>query len=507
MRINFNPLLKSKFWRVIFCIIIVLGCSSREVTHEKSPNVIYILADDLGYGDLSIYNPQSRIKTPYLDQMARDGMRFTDMHSTSAVCTPTRYSILTGEYAWRTPLKRGVLWSYGPLMISETKETVPKLFKNNNYQTAVIGKWHLGLDWVLKNPFDSTQVNRNKQGLIIDYNQNQIDFSKPPKRGPFDVGFDYSYIIPASLDIPPYVYIENGQFTQAVNDYTQGSNLNADYDGPFWRPGPMAEDFDFYEVLPTFISKAKAFITNANEQTSPFFLYLPLAAPHTPWVPKEEEKGLSEAGMYGDFVSMVDRYVGELISHVDELGLKEETLIVFTSDNGPYWKEKYIQSFQHRAAGNLKGMKGDIYEGGHRIPFIVQWPGKVKAGSESNNPNTLANFYATMAEFFGAPSPPPDSYSVFKELTDESHIPEIKPIIHHSSNGHFALRKGKWKFVEKLGSGGFSKPSSIQTPKGASQEQLYNLEGDLAEQFDLSKKHPEELNQFKRMLDSIRSLR
>lgn len=488
-------------------LLVFLGCTSKETTSETLPNVIYILADDLGYGDVSFYNPKSKIRTPYLDQMAREGMRFTDMHSTSAVCTPTRYSILTGEYAWRTPLKRGVLWSYGPLMIPENKETVPKLFKRNNYQTAVIGKWHLGLDWVLKTPYDSTLVNKNKQGLIIDYNEKQIDFSQPPTEGPFQVGFDYSYIIPASLDIPPYVYIENGQFTYAVNGYTQGSNLNADYDGAFWRPGPLAENFDFYDVLPSFISKAKAYISKAKEQANPFFLYLPLAAPHTPWVPTNDQKGLSEAGMYGDFVNMVDRYVGELLAHVDQLGLKEETLIVFTSDNGPYWKEKYIKTFQHKASGNLRGMKGDIYEGGHRIPFIVRWPGKVKAGTESKNPNTLANFYATMAEFFGAPSSPRDSFSIFKELTDEAHTPLLKPIVHHSSNGHFALRKGSWKYIEKLGSGGFSKPASIKTLDGVSQERLYNLEEDLVEEVDLSTQHPAELNRLKQMLDSVRSLR
>ena len=494
-------------WKSFFCSILIFGCSTKETLYENPPNVIYILADDLGYGDLAHYNSSSKIPTPFLDKLASEGMHFTDMHSTSAVCTPTRYSILTGEYAWRTSLKRGVLWSYAPLMISENKETVPKLFKRNKYQTAVIGKWHLGLDWALKTPFDSTRVKQNEEGLIIDYNEKIIDFSVSPKRGPLQVGFDYSYIIPASLDIPPYVYIENGQFTKEVTNYTEGSNLAADYDGAFWRPGPMAEEFDFYEVLPTFISKAKEFIGTAKKNKAPFFLYLPLAAPHTPWVPKDDQNGRSGAGTYGDFVHMVDQYVGELIAHVDQQGLKEETLIIFTSDNGPYWKEQYITSFQHRAAGNLKGMKGDIYEGGHRVPFIVRWPGKVKAGSNSKNPNTLAHLYATMAEYFGETSSPLDSHSILKELTDEKHIPKEKPIIHHSSNGHFALRKGKWKLIEKLGSGGFSKPSSIKKLDGTPQQRLYNLNEDPAEQIDVSNQQPKELNQLKRMLDSIQRLR
>ena len=505
MRMNLRAHHNIQFWIMISLTFFFLGCKQEK--QKEDPNVIYILADDLGYGDLSSYNPESKINTPYLDQLAREGMRFTDMHSTSSVCTPTRYSILTGEYAWRTPLKRGVLWSYGPLMIADDQETLPKLFKRRNYQTAVIGKWHLGLDWVLKTPYDSSQVNKNKFGLIIDYNEKVIDFSKPPQRGPQNVGFDYSYIIPASLDIPPYVYLENEKFTQELTDYTPGSNLDADYDGAFWRSGPMAKGFDFYEVLPSFINKAKAFINKAKDDTTPFFLYLPLAAPHTPWVPKKQEQGISEAGMYGDFVSMVDNQVGQLISYLDELGLKEETLIVFASDNGPYWKEKYIKTYRHKAAGNLKGMKGDIYEGGHRIPFIVRWPGKIKAGSKSDNPNTLANFYATMAEYFGTSSKAVDSYSIFKELVEIGHTPKVNAIVHHSSNGHFALRKGKWKLIEKLGSGGFSRPSSVKTSAGTAQERLFNLENDLAESVDLSKDEPQKLEQLKRTLDSLKSLK
>jgi len=505
MRINLRAHHNIQFWIMISLTFFFLGCKQEK--QKKDPNVIYILEDDLGYGDLSSYNSESKISTPYLDQLAREGMRFTDMHSTSSVCTPTRYSILTGEYAWRTPLKKGVLWSYGPLMIADDQETLPKLFKRRDYQTAVIGKWHLGLDWVLKTPYDSSQVNKNKFGLIIDYNENVIDFSKAPLRGPYNVGFDYSYIIPASLDIPPYGYLENEKFTQEITDYTPGSNLDADYDGAFWRPGPMAKGFDFYEVLPSFISKAKAFINKAKDDTTPFFLYLPLAAPHTPWVPKKQKQGISEAGMYGDFVSMVDHQVGQLISYIDELGLKEETLIVFASDNGPYWKEKYIKTYRHKAAGNLKGMKGDIYEGGHRIPFIVRWPGKIEAGSKSDNPNTLANFYATMAEYFGTSSKAVDSYSIFKELVERNHVPKVNAIVHHSSNGHFALRKGKWKLIEKLGSGGFSRPSSVKTAAGTAQERLFNLENDLAEAVDLSKEEPQKLERLKRTLDSLKSLK
>lgn len=482
------------------------SCSPKKEAKVKAPNIIYILADDLGYGDLYVYNQASKIKTPRLDQLAREGKRFTDMHSTSSVCTPTRYSIITGEYAWRSPLKKGVLWSYGPLMIPDGKETVAKLLSRNNYQTAVIGKWHLGLDWQLKTPYDSNDVDANDLGFVRDYSENIIDFSKAPKTGPANVGFDYSYILPASLDIPPYVYLENGEFTQPINDYTDGNNMDKDKDGDFWRPGPMAEGFDFYEVLPSFISKAKTYIQGAKDNKAPFFLYLPLAAPHTPWVPKPYYKDISEAGMYGAFVSMVDDYIGQLIDYIDQLGLSEETMIVFTSDNGPYWKLPYIKNFNHRAAGNLKGMKGDIYDGGHRIPFIVKWPGKVKAGSISDHPNTLANFYATMADLVGVSSAVHDSHSIYKVLIDENHIPDVKPIIHHSSRGHFAIRSGNWKMIEKWGSGGFSPPTFLETPVGQLQERLYNLEEDIAEVNDLSPKKPKQLEKLKLQLDSIRNI-
>jgi arylsulfatase A-like enzyme len=462
------------------------------------------LADDLGYGDLSIYNKDSKIKTPHLDQLARDGMSFMDMHSTSSVCTPTRYSILTGEYAWRTSLKTGVLWSYGPLMIPNEKETVAKLLKRNGYQTAVVGKWHLGLDWQLKTPHQENQIVQNDYGLITDYKVEIVDFSKNPTRGPSQVGFDYSYILPASLDIPPYVYLENEKITQPINDRTEGSNMEGDKDYDFWRPGPMAKGFDFYEVLPNFINKAKAFIDKAQKKEDPFFLYLPLAAPHTPWVPKANAPYSSEAGMYGAFVEMVDDQLGQLFRYLEDQGITEETLVVFTSDNGPYWKPHHIDEFGHRAAANLRGMKGDIYEAGHRVPFIVKWPGKVASNSKSNQINSLANFYATVSDLLGVPSNARDSFSLFDELTGATVDAVRQPIVHHSSQGHFALRYGDWKLIEKRGSGGFTPPAFMAVPPGASEARIFNLKNDPSEKNDLAKEYPNRLEIMKLKLDSIR---
>ena len=497
----------NKISRIIFfTCFLVFSCVTKDLEQIKSPNVIYILADDLGYGDLGCYNKKSKIFTPNIDLLASEGMMFTDMHSTSSVCTPTRYSILTGEYAWRTRMKSGVLWSYGPLMIPDEKTTVSKLFKQKKYSTAVIGKWHLGLDWQLKKTFSQSDVVINNLGLITDYSEKIVDFSKNPTRGPRNVGFDYHYIIPASLDIPPYVYLEDGIFTSPINDYTEGSNLERDKDGDFWRPGPMAEGFEFYEVLPKFIEKAKDYLTKAKKKDNPFFLYLPLAAPHTPWVPKSNYNGASNAGQYGEFVTMVDDQVGNLLEHLKNLGLEEDTIVIFTSDNGPYWKQPYIDEFDHRAAGELRGMKGDIYDGGHRIPHIVKWPGNIKPGSINNSPNTLASFYSTVADLLKLKVDSSDSYSIFSELINDVKIEEDRSIIHHSSEGHFSIRNGDWKMIEKLGSGGFSLPKTIDSMPGVRQERLYNIREDSFEQMNLADDYPKKIAELKYKLDSIRSI-
>ncbi|MEK9603296.1 MAG: arylsulfatase [Flavobacteriaceae bacterium] len=497
-----------KFYLInILVFFLFFSCLPKKELQDQYPNIIYILADDLGYGDLSTFNPASKIKTPHLDQMAREGMRFLDMHSTSSVCTPTRYSILTGEYAWRTRLKSGVLWSYGPSMIPDQKETVAKLLQRNNYQTGVVGKWHLGLDWQLKPPYQESQIIKNELGLITDYKEEIIDFSKNPTKGPKEIGFDYSFILPASLDIPPYVYLENGKFTQKINSFTDGSNLEGDKDYDFWRPGPMAEAFDFFKVLPTFMDKAKVFIEKTQEKEAPFFLYLPLAAPHTPWVPETTHQGQSKVGMYGDFVEMIDEQIGQLMTYLDTLGISEETLVIFTSDNGPYWKPHHIEEFDHRAAANFRGMKGDIYEAGHRVPFVVKWPGTVSPGSTSDQINSLANFYATIADLLDVPSNALDSHSLFDELIGKEANTYSKPIIHHSSRGHFALRDGDWKMIEKRGSGGFTAPATESTPEGESQERLFNLIEDPSEKNNLSQTFPLQLERMKQKLDSIRKLK
>ena len=243
--------------RYLLIIILLFNYSCSNNKKVKKPNIIYILADDLGYGDLSVYNQNSKISTPNINSIGNQGMIFSDMHSTSSVCTPTRYSILTGEYAWRTKLKEGVLWSYGEPLIPENKKTVGSMLKKFGYTTSVIGKWHLGLGWEKKVEISESNADISDSGLIRNINENIIDFSKNPTFGPPQNGFDYSFILPSSLDIPPYLYLENNKFIKPVNNYTDGNKPNHDSSGAFWRAGPMAEDFEIDQVLPTFFDKSK----------------------------------------------------------------------------------------------------------------------------------------------------------------------------------------------------------------------------------------------------------
>ncbi len=482
-------------------------------SQKKLPNIIYILTDDLGYGDVSIYNADGKIKTPNIDRLAKQGMRFTDAHTTSGVCTPSRYSILTGVYPWRSRLPVGVLHGYSRTLIEKNQPTVATLLKSHAYTTGVVGKWHLGLDWVPNaRSKDSVekQINNNKlYGISSDMNPDQIDFSVPPINGPRTQGFDYSYILPASLDMPPYCYLENDALTEMPTGFTPGSKLESGYTGPFWRAGLMSPSFDFKEVLPHFTNKAISFIKNQSAAANPFFLYFPMPAPHTPWLPTAGFIGRSNAGEYGDFVQMVDDAIGKLLRSIDSLGLSENTMIVFTSDNGPYWRDNFVKQYNHHAAGQFRGMKGDAFEGGHRVPLIVRYPKKVKAGSVSNVTTSLANFMATCSDLVGESSDKfktGDSFSVLPNLESKvAKSAEQHPVVVISSKGLFAIRKGPWKLIIGLGSGGFTDPSEVKSKPGEAVGQLYNLDEDIHEDNNLYQKYPDKVKELSVLLTTIRN--
>jgi arylsulfatase A len=447
----------------ICAALLALALVSMPLAAQRPPNIVYVLADDLGWGDLGSYNPRSGVSTPNADRLARDGVRFTDMHSPSAVCTPTRYGILTGRYSWRSRLKEGVLWGYSPNLIEPGRMTVASMLRSRGYRTGAVGKWHLGLG-------DSEET----------------DYTQPLRPGPVDHGFGYFFGIPATLDMAPYVYIENDQVVEQPTAHTEGRNGPR---GVFWRPGPIAPGFKIEEVLPTLTAKATAFIRErADTSGRPFFLYFALTAPHTPWVPAKEFLGKSKAGDYGDFVAQVDEALGQVMRVLEETGLAGNTLLIFTSDNGAHWTPEDKTRFAHRANADWRGMKADIHEAGHRVPFLARWPGKIPAGSVTNELACLTDLLATVAEIVGVPLPvnaAEDSYSLLPALLGKRPEPIREAVVHHSYDGMFSIRQGEWKLILGPGSGGFSAPRRIEMQPGVVEGHLYHLGRDPHEENDL----------------------
>ncbi|NQU51137.1 MAG: arylsulfatase [Bacteroidetes bacterium] len=505
--------MKYKNLTIVALLISIFWLTSCEVKKESQavqPNIVYILADDLGYGDVSALNPNSKVKTPNIDQLSTEGMVFRDAHSNSSVCTPTRYGILTGQYCWRSRIKSGVLLGYSPSLIEETTPTVAKFLRDKGYTTACIGKWHLGVDLKLK---DGT-YHQGEPG--VDFTQElrgfkdfeKIDFSQAAQGGPKGAGFDYSFILPASLDFQPYMYMENNLAVEAPTAYTNGNALDADpwATGAFWREGQMAPSFSFEGVLPTFTNKAVDFIEKQKDADQPFFLYFPMNAPHTPWVPIDEFKGSSAVAEYGDYVQMVDNQVGQLLQSLKDNGLDENTIVVFTSDNGAYWHPEFIEKYKHRANHNFRGMKADIWEAGHHIPFMVKWPGKIEAGSTSDQTISLTDFFDTARNLFETndSEKPEDSFSILSLAQNKEVSNNRPPVIHHSSQGKFAIRIGDWKFIEDLGSGGFSEPKNPEPVPGGPLGQLYNLKTDPQETENLYLEQSERVKEMTLKLQEIR---
>jgi arylsulfatase A len=472
-------------------IAVLLLCISTCTYAADRPNMIFILADDMGYGDVS--HAGGKIETPHCDRLAAEGMRFTDAHTTSSVCTPTRYGILTGRYNWRSRLKKSVLFPPSKPLISKERVTMPRFLQQQGYHTACVGKWHLGLGWTMLPEGEKREAPDGKsKGECWN-----IDYAKPITHGPTDVGFDYFWGIAASLDMPPYVYIKNDMST-AIPTVTK----------KFLRAGPAAEDFEAVNCLTDFAAQSRAYIKEQAADTSkPFFLYLPLTSPHTPIVPSPQWQGKSEIGEYGDFVMETDWVVGEVLAELDEQGIADNTLVLFMTDNGcsPAADIGNLLKQGHKPNADWRGHKADIYEGGHRIPFLVRWPGKVKAGSSSDTTVVASDFYRTAADILDVAEKVPndaaeDSFSFLPDLLEKGTSARTTAI-HHSIGGSFAMRQGKWKLILTPGSGGWSKPKGRDAwdgnPDGI---QLYDLAADPAEQHNIHGDHPEVVDTFVALL-------
>lgn len=447
----------------------------QEATTPARPNIIVILADDLGPGDVSPTNAECKIATPHLAGLAADGLTFTDAHSPSAVCTPTRYALLTGRYSWRSSLAKGVLNGYSEPLIPEERETVARMLGRAGYRTQMIGKWHLGWTW-----------GRDGEG--------EVDYGAPVTGGPDAAGFDGYHALPASLDMPPYVWVDDGRVT-AEPDRVEGVTRAEDRYG-WYREGPIAPDFAIEDALPHFFDEADAFVREAAAGDAPFFLYLALPAPHTPIVPKPPFKGASELNPYADFVMQVDHHVGELLGALEEAGAAEDTLVIFTSDNGcsPQANFPLLREAGHDPCAGFRGHKADLYEGGHRVPLVVRWPGRVGAGTRTDALASLTDMYATFAEITGQAPPAhgaEDSAS-WLPLFDGGASGARTSLICHSISGHFAYREGPWKLMVARGSGGWSAPTEAAAAKqDLPHVQLYHLERDPSESTNLAAEEPE----------------
>lgn len=446
------------------------------------PNVVVILCDDLGYGDVRAYNDNAKMATPRMDRLAQEGMRFTDAHSPSSVCTPTRYGLLTGRYSWRTRMKSGVLQGYSPALIEPGRTTLASLLKGAGYRTGGFGKWHLGLGMAEK-----------------------VDYSKPLRPSPLDHGFDEYFGIPASLDMPPYLFIENDR---CVKQPTASLPDNGEVKrGPFWRGGPAAPGFRMEDVVPKITDRACRFIEKSAKARAPFFAYVPLTGPHTPWVPSKPFQGKSKAGLYGDFVEEIDASIGRIVDQLAASGVARDTLLVVTSDNGaPWMKQDSVAAAGHWANTPWRGQKADIQEAGHRIPFLVRWPSQVRAASVSDQLVCLTDLFATVAEAAGQPlavGMAEDSMSILPVLLGSGKGVR-QGIVHHSASGLFSIRVGEWKLVEGRGSGGFSEPVTLKPAAGEPEGELYNLRKDPHEDRNLYLQRPAEVKRLRALLHEWR---
>lgn len=468
-----------------FSFLTFLGGAVSVFAGSKSPNIVFILADDMGYGDVSYLNPTSKIHTVNLDGMAAESVVFLDAHTSSSVSTPTRYGILTGRYNWRSTLKEGVLNGYSKALIPSDRATMASMLRKNGYTTAAIGKWHLGWDW-------------NNVDAGID----KINYRKPIKNGPTTLGFDYFYGFCGSLDMPPYVYVENDMPTAVPDTVSQNKNRYS-----WWRKGPKAPDFQHDEVLLNIIDKACQYIHDKTRQNMPYFLYLPLPAPHTPILPSKEFRGKSGIGEYGDYVLMVDAMVGKVMEAVKTSGEDENTIIVFTTDNGcsPAAGIPQMQEKGHNSNHIYRGHKADLFDGGHRIPCLLRWKGTVVPHKVLQT-ICLTDFYATFAavnDYRLAESEGEDSYNLLPALLSNEEIAPIREAtVHHSFNGEFTIRKGKWKLLLSASSGGWSKPKpqDKKALKGLPPMQLYDMYADPLESVNLVNIYPDIVNELKSLM-------
>ncbi|ODA34970.1 sulfatase family protein [Planctopirus hydrillae] len=479
-------------------LILLIGSSW---VQAAPPNIVILYADDMGYGDLHVQNPESRIPTPNLDRLARQGTRFTDAHSSSGICTPSRYALLQGRYHWRK--FHGIVNSFDSPVLDDEKLTIAKLLKTKGYRTACIGKWHLGWDW------NSIKKQGVKPTDKAGYAADAFDWSQPISGGPRSHGFDY-YFGDDVPNFPPYAWFENDRVitTPTVTLKTTAPTAEGSWEA---RPGPAVQDWDFWAVMPTLTQKAEQWISE-QKADQPFFLYFPFTSPHAPIVPTSDFTGKSQAGGYGDFMFQTDDTVGRVLAALEKHGFSENTLVIFSADNGP---ERYaydrVRNFGHRSMGPLRGLKRDIWEGGHRVPMIVRWPGVVPAERVCDELISQIDLFATIAAVVDAEIPPgsaEDSYNQL-QLLQGTGSSARQTLVHNTHPKGYALRHGDWVLIDARTGAVSQVPKWFDEANGYSSHslpgELYHLKDDLAQRQNLYAENPEKVAELKALLGKIQA--
>jgi len=474
------------------------------IKDKPNPNIVIIYADDMGYGDLNIQNPDSKIPTPSLDQLASEGMRFTDAHSSSGVCSPSRFALLTGTYHWRR--QHNIVGAFGKPFFNDSDITLPQVLRENGYTTACIGKWHLGWNWEIKNQPSVEMVSGRSQSF---YRPEDIEWSNPITGGPLDRGFDY-YFGDGTINFPPYAWVENDRITEAPTEVMLPDNIGYETAEEAWefRPGPRVKGWNPYEVLPTLTGKAVEWIDNQRKD-QPFFLYFSLPSPHTPIIPNEEFVGTSGAGGYGDFVHQTDWVTGQVLNALKENGFEDNTIVIFSSDNGPErFAYQRAVTHGHFSMGDLRGVKQDIWEGGHRVPMIIRWPGHISPGTVSHKLVSQIDFMATLAAATGTALPDgaaPDSFNFLPTLLGKNYVfPERDVLIHNTWAPRWAVRQGDWLFMNTDSGGNQEMPQFFKELRGYTDFEtkglLFNLKEDPEQRVNLYAQYPEKVREMERLL-------
>lgn len=491
----------------LLSILTFTSCLKKEHTQ---PNIIIIYADDMGYGDLNCQNPNSKIPTPHLDNLASEGMRFTDAHSSSGICSPSRFALLTGTYHWRR--QHGIVGAFGTPFFKDTDITLPQVLKTKGYTTACIGKWHLGWDWEFKNAPSGEIMQWGSMRKV--YLPNDIDWSKPIGGGPLARGFNY-YFGDGTINFPPYAWVENDQIIEAPTKEMDINNIGFETKEGHWefRPGPKVKDWNPYNVLPTLTKKTVEWI-NKQEKEQPFFLYFALPSPHAPIIPNDEFVGKSQAGGYGDFMFQTDWVVGQVLKALRERGMEDNTIVIFSADNGT---ESYAweraEKYDHFSMGDFRGLKHDVWEGGHHVPFIIKWPGHVEANSTTNEVISQVDIMATLASITGIELPEnaaPDSYDISAVIRGKEYkSPLREATIHNTYSSIWGIRKGDWLYINDSTGGHRELPESFKELTGYTdfntEGLLFNMVDDSEQRINLYEKYPEKIEEMDNLIHEYRN--